>query len=149
MSDTEISLVPSELIEGLWSSIFPHLAKAAEYTFGRYEPEDIFEAVVSGQTHLWVAIRGDEIIGITVTRFWQYPRKRCLDMVFLSGDDGFDWKDDMLDTLQRWAQDSGCDVLEASGRPGLARAFRDDGYRPLWQVFELPVAHTGLGGQNG
>lgn len=145
----QVSLVPADYVEGLWPQIFHYLSSAAEYTFGRYEPEDIFDAVVSGQAHLWVVLDEDKIVGITITRFWHYPRKKCLDMVFLAGDDGFSWKDEMLDMLQRWAYDNGCDALEASGRAGLARAFKDDGYRPLWQVFELPVAEAGLGGQNG
>lgn len=145
----QVSLVPADLVEGLWPRIFPHLSRAAEYTFGRYEPEDIIDFVLSGEAHLWVVLDEDDIVGVTITRFWQYPRKKCLDLVFLSGDDGFSWKDDMLTMLQHWARDNGCDAIEASGRLGLARAFRDDGYRVLWQVFELPVAETGLGGQNG
>lgn len=145
----EVSLVPPPMVQGLWPRIFPHLAKAAEYTFGRYEPEDILQYVMSGEAHLWVVFDGDDIIGITVTRFWQYPRKRCLDMVFIGGDDGFSWKDPMLEMLQHWARDNQCEAIESSGRPGFARAFRDDGYRLLWQVYELPVADTGLGGQNG
>lgn len=146
----EVSLVPPELIEGLWPRIFPHLSRAAEYTFGRYEPEDIFDAVAHGLAHLWVVIDDeDEIIGITVTRFWQYPRKKCLDMVFIAGDEGFSWKDPMLKVLQHWAYDNGCEAIESSGRPGFSRAFKDDGYKLLWQVYELPVAGTGLGGQDG
>ena len=146
----EVSLVPPELVDPLWPQLFPHLSKAAEYTFGRYEPEDILEAVLSGDAHLWVVLEeSGAISGITVTRFWDYPRKRCLDMVFLAGDDGFAWRELMLTTLRRWARDSGCDALEGSGRPGLARAFRDDGYQLLWQVFEIPVGEAGDGDQNG
>jgi hypothetical protein len=145
----EVSLVPPELAEGLWPRIFPHLSRAAEYTFGRYEPEDIFDAVLSGQIHLWIVIDGDEIIGITATRFWQYPRKKCLDMVFIAGDEGLSWKDAMLSVLQHWAYDNGCEVIESSGRPGFSRALKDDGYRLLWQVYELPVAEAGLGGRDG
>jgi hypothetical protein len=145
----QVSLVPPELAEGLWPRIFPHLSRAAEYTYGRYEPEDIFDAVVSGEVHLWVVLDDEDIIGVTVTRLWQYPRKKCLDLVFLAGNGGFSWKDEMLSVLQSWARDNGCDVIEASGRTGLARAFKDDGYRVLWQVFELPVTKTGFGGQNG
>ena len=120
--------------------------RAAEYTFGRYEPEDIREVVAAGNAHLWAAFKGDEVTGVTVTRFWQYPRKKCLDMLFIGGEEGFSWKAPMLDTLQRWAQDSGCEVIESSGRPGFSRAFRDDGYKLLWQVYELPVAAQGVGG---
>lgn len=143
----EVSLVPSVGVTGLLSRIFPHLNKAAEYTFGRYEPEDIVDAVLDEDAHLWIAFEGKDILGITVTRFWQYPRKKCLDVLFLGGDDWVNWRDNMFDTLQRWANDNGCDVIESSGRPGFARIFKNRGYTPLWQVFEFPV--TGLGGQNG
>jgi hypothetical protein len=145
----EVSLVPSEMVQAIWPRVFPHLTKAAEYTFGRYEPEDIFDFVVTGGAHMWVALREDAIEGVTITRFWQYPRKLCLDVVFLGGENWEDWKDDMFDILQRWATESGCDVIESSGRPGFARAFKDRGYTPLWQVFEFPVTSTGVGGQNG
>lgn len=142
----EVSLVPPDLIPGLWPRIFPHLTKAAEYTFGRYEAEDILEFVMHGGAHMWVALDDEGVKGITVTRFWEYPRKRCLDVVFLGGEDWDEWKDAMFDIIQRWASESGCDVIESSGRPGFARAFKDRGYTPLWQVFEFPVNAEGVGG---
>jgi hypothetical protein len=145
----EVSLVPPEMVEGLWPRIFPYLSSASEFTFGRYEPEDIVEFVLSGQAHLWVALDEDDIVGITVTRLWQYPRKKCLDVTFLGGQDWDGWKDLMFDTLHRWAHDSGCAAIEASGRVGFARVFKDRGYTPLWQVFEFPVVEAGVGGQNG
>lgn len=145
----EVSLVPPEHVQALWPLTLKYLNRAAEYTFGRYEAEDILEFIMTGDAHLWVAFGGDELKGITVTRFWEYPRKKCLDMVFIAGDEGFSWKDDMLKMLQHWAYDNGCEVIESSGRPGFARAFKDDGYKLLWQVYELPVATTGIGGQNG
>jgi hypothetical protein len=145
----EVSLVPPELVEGLWPRIFPYLSGASEYTFGRYEPEDILEFAVSGDAHLWVVFKGEDIVGITVTRLWQYPRKKCLDVMFLGGENWDEWKDIVFDTMQRWAYDSGCAAIEASGRVGFARVFKDRGYTPLWQVFEFPVIEAGFGGQNG
>lgn len=145
----EVSLIPAEFVSGIMPHVFPHIAKAAEYTFGRYEPEDIIDAVLDGEAHLWAAFEDDRIFGVTVTRFWQYPRKKCLDVLFLGGGDWADWRDNMFDTLQQWASDSGCDAIESSGRPGFARVFKSRGYTPLWQVFEFPVVNTELGGQNG
>jgi hypothetical protein len=120
------------------------MEKAAEYTYGRYLPEDILDSIVQYDHHLWLAFEGEDIKGITVTRFAQYPRIRCLDMVFCAGDEGMEWKDPMLKILQHWAYDNHCDRIESSGRVGWAKIFKNDGYKALWQVYELPVANSGL-----
>lgn len=140
----QVALLPPRVVDSLSHRLLPHLEKAADYTFGRYEAEDILTAAGRGEVHMWVVTEEGDIKGITVTRFWDYPRKRCLDMLFLGGDDGFSWKDPMLATLRRWAREAGCEVIESSGRPGFARAFKDDGYRMLWQVYELPVSEIGV-----
>jgi hypothetical protein len=121
------------------------MAKAAEYTYGRYEPEDILDSLIQYDHHLWIAFEGEDVKGVTITRLAQYPRIRCLDMVFCAGDEGMEWKDPMLKVLQHWGYDNHCDRIESSGRFGWAKIFKDDGYKALWQVFELPVANSGLG----
>ena len=135
-----VSAVPSNEVAKLWPKLFPHLRSAAEYSHGRYEPEDIVESVLSGESQLWIAFEGENIKGITTTKIAHYPRKTCLDMIFLGGEDFFEWKDAMLEVLQRWARDCGCDAIESWGRPGFTRVFKDDGYKMLWQGYELPVA---------
>ena len=132
----------------MWSQLEPHMRKAAEHTEGRFDTQDIFEFVLNGSGQLWGAFLDDRVVGVLVTRPIQYPRKKCLDIVFLGGDDGFSWKDQMLEVLQRWAQDTGCEAIESVGRSGLIRAFKGSGCRPLWQVMEFPVM-AGAGGYNG
>lgn len=140
-----VSLVPYEHVLGIWPKLATHMEKAAEYTFGRYQPGDILDAITDYDHHLWIAFEGEEVKGITVTCFKQYPRMKCLDMVFCAGDEGLEWKDPMLKMLQHWAHDNECDRIESSGRLGWAKIFKADGYKALWQVYELPVADTGLG----
>ena len=142
----QVSLVPPNHVYNVWSQTHAFMEKAAEYTYGRYNADDILVSLTDYDHLLWVAFDEDKTIkGITVTYFKQYPRKKCLDMVFCAGDEGFEWKDQMLKVLQHWAYDNECDTIEASGRLGWAGIFKGDGYKPLWQVFELPVADTGLG----
>jgi hypothetical protein len=66
-------------------------------------------------------------------------------MVFCAGDEGMEWKAPMLKELQHWAHDNDCDRIESSGRVGWSKIFKNDGYKALWQVYELPVADAGLG----
>lgn len=142
-----VALVPVDQVENIRPAVFSHVETAAEYTYGRFTTEDIFTAITDYEHTLWVAYDTDAVIkGIVVTALKQYPRMRALDLTFLGGDEGFSWKDEMLRVLQCWAFDNHCDVIESSGRFGWAKVFKADGYKPLWQVYELPVGDSGIGG---
>lgn len=145
----QVSLVPPNMVISLYPKLAKHLQRAADYTFGRYEPEDIVELVSSGRAQLWVAIDDEVVNGLAVTHAITYPRKKCLEVIFISGEELCKWRAPMLQMLQHWAYDSGCSCIESSGRPGFSRVFKSDGYRLLWQVFELPAANAGLGDSYG
>lgn len=141
----QTALVPPEHVYDVCSRMYRYMDKAAYYTRGRYEAQDILDAIVQYNHQLWVAFEDADIKGIAVTSFKQYPRMKCLDVIFCAGTDGRTWKDPMLEMLQHWAHDNGCDRIEATGRLGWAKVFEGEGSKPLWQVFELPVADKGLG----
>lgn len=141
----QISMVPLEYIEGLWPRVEPYMAQAAEHSGGRYTTEDILEALLNSVYMLWVAFDGEDVKGAVATSFVVYPQKRMLHLTFCGGDEGMTWKDPMLEMLQHWAYDNQCDGIEANGRLGWSGIFKNDGYKPLWQVFELPAGETGLG----
>ena len=141
----QVSLIPTEHVADVWPRLTTHIDKVAEYTYGRYEPEDVLESITQYDHNLWLAFDGEDIKGITVTSFKQYPRIKCLDMVFCAGDEGMEWKAPMLEMLQHWAYDNECDRIESSGRLGWSKIFKGDGYKALWHTYELPVASSGLG----
>ena len=141
----QVTLIPDQHVYNVWSRMYPYMEKAAEYTHGRYSADDILDSITQYDHQLWAAFEDDKIVGVTVTYFKQYPRKKCLDLVFCAGDEGMQWKDPMLKMLQHWAYDNDCDSIEATGRLGWAGIFKNDGYKPMWQIFELPVADRGLG----
>ncbi len=141
----EVTLVPRDYLLETWPKLRPHAVSAAEYTFGRYEPEDLLEAALDGRFDTWAAFEDIEVFGVVFTTFTIYPRKKYLDMTFIGGEDGMRWKEPMLSTLRSWARDNHCDGIESSGRPGWGKIFKDDGYKMLWQVYELPVAAEEVG----
>jgi hypothetical protein len=134
-----ISLVPKEFIPEVWPSIVGYVERATKYTFGKYEPEDVFNLLMEYGYPLWIAFDDTGIKGAVVTRFVEYPRKKYLFLEFCGGNDGFNWKDEMLSTLRSWANDNGCDGIEGMGRAGWKRVFAKDGYTPTLQHFELGV----------
>lgn len=145
----QCTLIPRDYVWQMWAQVKDYLAGAAEYTHGRYEVEDIYDAIMDYDHMLWVAFDGNEIKGAVVTNFANYPKKKYLVMSFCGGVELEKWKPAMLKLLQHFAFDTGCDGVEATARPGWTKIFRDDGHKALWQTFELPAADAGLGEQNG
>jgi hypothetical protein len=145
----QVTLVPPEFINQVWPEITEYLEGAVEYTYGRYEVEDIYDAITRYGHNLWIAFYGPKIKGAVVTNIMHYPRKTCLNMVFCGGVDLAEWKAPMLRMLQQWAHDQHCDNVELTGRPGWAKIFKNDGNHTVWHTSELPVADTGLGARDG
>lgn len=145
----QVTMVPSIYIDQVWPDVLEYLEGAAEYTYGRYEVEDIYDAVKQYNHNLWIAFYGPKIKGAVVTNVLHYPRKSCLSMVFCGGVELSKWKAPMLKLLQHWAYDQHCENVELTGRPGWAKIFKEDGNQIVWHTSELPIADAGLGAQNG
>jgi len=140
----EISLIPTDHVVRVWGNVKGFLGKAAERTSGRYNEEDALHMVLEQGYNLWIAFDGDKIVGAVITCFVQYPRMQVLHIMFLGGEDGRTWSAPMLKTLQHWAFDTGCSAIEASGTEAWSRVLKDDGFKPLWHTFQLPIGATGL-----
>lgn len=141
----QVSMVPKEHVKGCWDQVKDHLAKAAEYTYGRYEVDDILDAILDYDHVLWIAFDEEGVKGAVVTNFMHYPKKKYLGMVFCGGIELEKWKEQMLKILQHWAYDNQCDGIESTGRPGWAKIFQNDGHKVVWHTYELPAATAGLG----
>ena len=141
----QVSMVPKDYVKECWKDVKDHLTKAADYTYGRYEVEDILDAILDYDHTLWIAFDEEGIKGAVVTSFMHYPKKKYLNMVFTGGVELKEWKEPMLKLLQHWAYDNQCDGIASTGRPGWAKIFANDGHRVVWHTYELPAANAGLG----
>ena len=134
----KISLVPTNLIYTCWDQIEGYLDRACKYTYGRYTKEDIKELLEDEYFQLWVAFDG-KIYGVVVTQFMQYPRSKYLGLLFCGGVNFAKWGDDMINTLKRYAKDTECDGVEATGRSGCSKLLKKNGHTARWATFELPL----------
>jgi hypothetical protein len=135
----EVSAVPKEYAERVWPEIETFASRAAKYSHGRYEAEDVLDLVLHHDYALWIAFEGHDIIGFVTTTFANYPRAKYLKVAFVGGKRGKDWKDPMMHLLRRWARDNECEGLEVGGRPGWARVYAQEGRTLLWDTFQLPL----------
>lgn len=143
----EVSLVPKEYVAGVWPEVKDFMAAAAAQTEGRYNVDDVYDLIVEHNYLLWVAFSPTKMHGGVVTCFLNYPRKKALHVMFLGGVGAKQWKDATMLTLRKWAEDSECDVIETSGKfnweESWRQVFKDDGFTPLWQTYEISVLARG------
>jgi hypothetical protein len=136
----QVSLVPLDYLEDVWPQIEEYMEGAAKYTYGRFNVDDIKVGVKTKPQQLWVAFDDDNFIkGAVVTEILVYPRLRSLVMHFTGGVDLKEWKPSMLELLQRFAKENGCDVIESYGREGWSKVFQNDGFKSRFMFYELPV----------
>lgn len=147
MSEVLVSAVPAEHVLNVWPKIEGYIAEVVLRTRGRYEVEDVLAQLLDESHLLWIAFEGEHIKGAVVSCFQFYPRKKYLSCPFVTGEDFASWKGPILKVLHSFARDNGCEGIEATGRLGWARVFKDDGYEALWQTFQL--SDTRVGEDNG
>ena len=127
-------------VDYLWHKLKPYFEGAAEYTYGRFTANDIRTKLKNSPTQqLWIAHEEEDVYGFVITQPSDYPQLRALVMHFTGGTGLMKWKSQMLSTLQEYARNNGCDIIESFGRGGWGKVFKDDGFKSRFVFYELPV----------
>ena len=134
-----IALVPKKDYIPCFGAIHDYLEKSAKYTHGRFTADDIKQNLLTTNKQLWVAYKSVQIYGFVVTEIVTYPQMKTLMMHFTGGVHLNKWKDNMLKTLQAFAKELDCEVIESYGRKGWGKVFEQDGYKPRFIYYELPL----------
>ena len=80
-----------------------------------------------------------DYIGAAVTEVLQYPRKKALAVVFLSGDDFSEWIPEIDKKFVDFAKVLECDFVEACGRAGWERKVKKLGWIKRFSIIERPL----------
>ena len=137
-----ISLVPVDEVRNIWENVSRHVKKATDYTYGRYKEIDVLHDCLIGKFNLWIVYREEEevdYIGAAVTEVLQYPRKKALSVVFLSGDDFSEWMPEIDKKFVDFATVLECDFVEACGRAGWERKVKKLGWIKRFSIIERPL----------
>ena len=135
----EISVIGKDQVDSVWLMIKDYAQGAADYTYGRFTANDIRTGLKTKNQHLWIAHEDEKALGFVVTQISDYPQMRALIMHFTGGEDLPKWKEQMLEELQNYAYNNGCDIIESMGRKGWGRVFKEDGFEERFMFYELPV----------
>ena len=135
----QVSPVNTKDIESIWPFIEGYMKRAAKYTYGRYEAEDIKDNLLKEPQQLWIAFDDTKLYGAVVTEITEYPRMKVLTVHFLAGIEFETWKDPMLKLVQQFGKDNGCKLIDSYGRPGWERVWKNYGYTKRFIFYELPL----------
>ena len=116
-------LEPSD-VEALWVDIEPFLVRSLKHAEGELAPDDLIPHLDDGKLRVWIAVVDKEIIASMVTEIIQYPRKKIVRVITLSGKDMDSWYQ-FLPLLEGYAISNDCSSLEAWTRKGMARKLKD------------------------
>lgn len=135
----DITVLEPHYVDYMWDRLQPHFERAASVTHGRYTANDIRMKLKNSAQQLWIAHEGEEVYGFATTNFLDYPQMRVLLMNFTGGVEFHKWHVPIIAKFKEFAKTNGCSALEAYGRGGWEKVFKNDGYKKLNTVFELPL----------
>lgn len=107
-------------VERVWGIVSPDIERALRFADGKYQIEDVKDALSRRDMQLWVAAEGGEALSVAVTEIVNYPRKRVCVVMFCGGREFKRWLHH-IEEIERWAKGAGCDMVEICGRRGWRR----------------------------
>jgi hypothetical protein len=107
--------------------VWPYLEKMAEGSDGRFLADDLAQAIAGGNSQLWVALSGPEILCAALTEVIAYPRLRALRFTAVVGHHHARWVH-LIERIEHAAKHAfGCQIMEAMHQPGHERLIRHTG----------------------
>jgi hypothetical protein len=116
--------VRSEQVAGAWDEAAPLIARAVERQ-GDYDLSDVRALCETADAQLWMAVDGGVAVGAVVTKVYDFPCSRVV-QIWLCGGDSFDkWGAAILRVIEEWASEIGAKRVRIAGRKGWGRVLGD------------------------
>lgn len=109
--------VVSAEVPKYWPRVCGWVAKACERSRGRYHPTDVYKAVLAREWQLWVGLQEGKVVACGVTEIIRYPGKKYARIIMGGGAEPRRWKP-LVDGIEAWAAEMGCNGVESSARSG-------------------------------
>ena len=132
-----VSLIPQEVFDVVAQDASRLLAPSVELSGGRESLDTLWYRLTHDYFQLWMFFDEDNIPeGALVTSIEQHPLKKMLNLRFIGGDNLDGWHEELLETLERYAKENGCDGMETVGRFGWKKFLGNFGWETTHIVCE-------------
>lgn len=112
---------PAE-IDDFWPYVEAQVARACEFSYGRFSADNIYEFALQGIVTIWAVVNPQsEVRAVVVTQQTEYPTGlRALEVMLVGGENRHDWLH-FESKLEEHARREGCHVMQMYGRRGWER----------------------------
>lgn len=133
-----ISQVTAEQVDVVWPHFLPMVERGLRHGQGdAMAPCDLLGRIKSGDSVLWIAHEGEDLMAGIILEVVQLPRKKMIFVVMLVGGRWDEWVDEMEFTLLDYKKLIDADCIEASCRDGLVKKLEKRGWGRKATVMEL------------
>ena len=138
--DYYLVLIDQEDVGEMWSYVRDGVEKAMVHSDSVMDGDDFLNDLNSGNCRLWAFISDAKVVGHMITQIIRYPRKsfvRVLTMECKGGENGMKGMDlwgKFVPVIEEYAENNGCDHLEAYTRRGMVRALEKQGWYNQYNI---------------
>jgi hypothetical protein len=123
-TNCSVGIIHPAAIPRLWKRVRPHIEKCVPHSEGELRVEDFYDALISADMQLWVALEDNDILASMVTQVIPYPTKQVLRIIAIGGEAMGKWFHFLAD-IEEFALALNCTSLEAWGRKGWKKILTD------------------------
>ena len=102
------------------------------------------QQLINRDMQLWI-IQDEyaEILAALTTEIMIYPKKKTCRIVTLGGTELDEWVEGLLQVIETWAIDNGCEAMETACRKGFIKKIKKYGYEHTYTILgkELTTLH--------
>ncbi len=123
----------------IWDNIEPYLALTLKYAMGRFQIENVKEAVERGNLWVFVVYARDtkSVYSVIAAEGFKFPHRRVFSVALCGGEDVMKWGRIAWEKLVESAKERGYNQIEVIGRRGWGRFL--DGAKETGTVYAMDL----------
>ena len=136
-----LSGIMHDQVDQVWGKAAGFLQPAIDMFEDEFTSEYVLEQLQARRYQLWIGHEDNDIafVGVTELNYFDATDKLSCVIILLGGANIEEWRDQCLAEVESWAIDQGANEICIKGRPGWARAMKNDGFRMSYIVLAKPL----------
>jgi len=140
----DLVYIPKEDVGKVWMIVRPLIQDALAYSGNHHNVGHYFDLCKSGKVQLWLIWDKDKntinerLNGVVITQIIQRSVTRVLHTPIVTGKNRQKWQH-LIEKLENFAKDQGCDVVELVARPGWQKIMDKYNYKKTHVFLEKRI----------